>query len=163
MSKKSFWYGFLTGIVVAGLGLLFIVEKFVIQPDVSLNEMQVEDLEGKQLKITEMLGKPIVINYWATWCIPCREEFPDFEKVKKQFEGKVVFLMVSDEKNTKIQDFKDKNPYSFTYLKAVKGFEDINSRPVTFIYDKNGQLIEKHVGTMDKDVLLKILNKEVVK
>lgn len=159
MNKKSFWKGFLTGIVLMGLGLFFAMKMLMVQPDVSLNEMKLEDLSGKQISMVEMLGKPLVINYWATWCSPCLQEFPEFEKVKKQWESKVTFLMVSDETSQKIQTFKEKMPYSFNYLRGIKGFEKINVRPTTFIYNKNGELISKHTGSISEGALNEILNK----
>src|SRR3978361_191365 len=116
MNKKSFWKGFITGIILTGVALFVVAKSYMVQPDVSLKNINVEDLNGKQVVISEMLGKPIVVNYWATWCGPCRQEFPEFEKVKKQWENKATFLMVSDETTEKIQDFKAKNLYSFTYL-----------------------------------------------
>ena len=159
MNKKLFWTGFLTGIILAGLALFVVAKKFITQPDVSLVNMKVEDLSGKEVVISQNLGKAVVINYWATWCAPCRKEFPEFEKVKKQLESKVTFLMVSDEAVGTIQGFKDQNPYSFTYLKAIKGFEGITIRPTTFIYNKKGELITKHTGEMNGKDLIEILNK----
>lgn len=159
MNKKSFWTGILVGIVLSSLALFLVIKGFMIQPDVSLKNMQVEDLNGKPVIISEMLGKPIVINYWATWCAPCRQEFPGFESTKKQLKNKVTFLMISDETTQKIQNFKQKNLYSFTYLKAIKGFEEISSRPTTFIYNKNGELVTKLTGLINEKELIEILNK----
>lgn len=159
MNKKSFWIGFFAGFVITGLTLFFVVRSFIVQPDVSLKNMKVEDLNSKPVIISEMLGKPIVINYWATWCAPCRQEFPEFEKVKKQWENKITFLMISDETTKTIQNFKEKNLYSFTYLRALKGFEDITSRPTTFIYNKKGELVTKRVGAIQEKELTEILSK----
>lgn len=159
MNKRLFWTGFLAGIILTSITLFLVIRSFLVQPDVSLNKMKVEDLNGKQVNISEMLGKPIVINYWATWCAPCRQEFPEFEAVKKQWENKVTFLMISDETTQAIQNFKDKNIYSFNYLKATNGFESVNTRPTTFIYNKKGERITKHTGALTKIELIEILKK----
>lgn len=159
MNKKSFWTGFLTGICLTSITLFLVIRSFIVQPDISLNKMKVEDLNGNQVKISEMLGKPIVINYWATWCAPCRKEFPEFEVVKKKYGNKVTFLMVSDETTQLIQKFKDKNSYSFNYLRATNGFEEVNSRPTTFVYNKKGELMTKHTGTLNANELTEILKK----
>lgn len=159
MNKKSFWTGFWTGICLTSITLFLVIRSLIVQPDISLNKMKVEDLNGNQVKISEMLGKPIVINYWATWCAPCRKEFPEFEVVKKKYGNKVTFLMVSDETTQLIQKFKDKNSYSFNYLRATNGFEEINSRPTTFVYNKKGELITKHTGALNANELINILKK----
>lgn len=159
MNRKSFWTGFLTGIILTAGALFLVIRHFLVQPDISLSKMKVEDLSGKQVNISGMLGKPIVVNYWATWCVPCRQEFPEFESVKKQWGDKVTFLMVSDETTQIIKSFKDKSPYTFNYLRATNGFEEINSRPTTFVYNKSGQLITKHTGALSKNELTEILKK----
>ncbi|WP_029279521.1 TlpA family protein disulfide reductase [Pedobacter borealis] len=159
MNKKSFWTGFLTGVFLTIITLFLVIRSFIIQPDVSLSKMKVEDLSGKQVNLSEMLGKPIVINYWATWCAPCRQEFPEFEIVKKRLGNKVTFLMISDETTKVIQRFKDKNSYSFNYLRATKGFEEVSARPTTFIYNSKGKLITKHTGGLNEKELMEMLNK----
>jgi thiol-disulfide isomerase/thioredoxin len=142
MNKKSFGFGFLTGILLTAFGLFVVGRNFLVQPDVSLKAMQLEDLNGKTVNLESRLGKPLIVNYWATWCAPCRKEFPDFELLKKQWEGKASFLMVSDETTDIIKKFKANNTYSFDYLKAIKGFEKVKARPSTFIYSKKVNLLK---------------------
>lgn len=150
----------IASVVIGLLGIAFLfIRRLVVQPDISLNKMKIEDLNGKQADITGMVGKPIVINYWATWCVPCLKEFPEFETIKKQFEDKVTFLMISDEPTQTIQNFKDKKSYTFNYYRAISGFEDVMVRPVTFIYDKKGALVSKHAGTLNASELTEILKK----
>lgn len=96
--------------------------------------------------MSDLLGKPLVINYWGTWCVPCIREFPAFDRIKKVWGTKANFIMVSDEGTQLIQSFKDKNPYRFTYLRTLKGFENINVRPTTFFYNKNGELIVQNLA-----------------
>ena len=53
------------------------------------------DIQGNEVKLSDYYGKPIVLNFWATWCGQCAEEMPEFDEVYKQYEGKVTFLMVN--------------------------------------------------------------------
>lgn len=91
MNKKWFWLGFTAGIVLSSLLVFLAVEKFMIQPDVALTSMKMEDLNGQPVKIEQLLGKPIVINYWATWCAPCKQEFPFLKQQKRNGRTKRPF------------------------------------------------------------------------
>ncbi|AQX03594.1 hypothetical protein BBD32_12715 [Elizabethkingia anophelis] len=121
----------------------------MIQPDLMLDSIELEDLEGQNFDIKTMLGKPLVINYWATWCFPCLEELPEMERIKQEYGDKVGFLMVSDEGLEKLQKFKNKTNYTFTFLRGKKGFEQIEVRPTTYIFDKHGALVKQINGTID--------------
>lgn len=157
MQKRSFWTGFLSGSLVAVIAIVLLVRSLLVQPDVTLTNMQVQDLDGRKVDLIN--NKPLVVNYWATWCMPCIREFPDFQKVIDRYGDKVNFVMVSDEDSDLIRTFKNRKPFTFTYLRAIKGFEDISTRPTTFIYNKKGELIEKFTGSMDAAKLTTILQK----
>lgn len=58
-------------------------------------DFTVLDKDGNQVKLSDFFGKPIVLNFWASWCPPCKSELPDFEEMYKRYEGKVIFLMVN--------------------------------------------------------------------
>ena len=53
------------------------------------------DMEGNEVKLSDFFGTPIVLNFWASWCPPCKAELPDFDDACKKYDGKVVFLMVN--------------------------------------------------------------------
>ena len=94
MNKKLFWKGFTVGGLLFVLTVIVIYLKFVVQPDISLNQVEVSNLNGTRVELNEYLGKPLVVNYWATWCSPCIKEFPYFDEVKKQLGGSVNFIMI---------------------------------------------------------------------
>ena len=58
-------------------------------------DFTVLDGEGNQVKLSDFFGKPIVLNFWASWCPPCKAELPDFEEACKKYDGRVTFLMVN--------------------------------------------------------------------
>jgi thiol-disulfide isomerase/thioredoxin len=159
MNKKSFWKGFAVG------GLLFILlisaisYNFIVQPDVSLNQLKVSDLNGNKVNLTEFIGKPLVINYWATWCAPCIKEFPHFEELKKQAGENVNFIMISDESVEKINKFSMSKPYTFKYLKSEKDLEEygIIARPTTYFYNSKGNLITKYTSNLDVSKLTELI------
>jgi thiol-disulfide isomerase/thioredoxin len=159
MNKKSFWTGFTVGGLLFVLTVIFIYFKFAVQPDISLNQVEVSDLNGTKVELNEYLGKPIVVNYWATWCAPCIKEFPHFEEVKKQLGENVNFIMISDESLEKIAKFSESKPYSFNYLRSTKNLSEcgIKARPTTYFYNAQGELITKHTSNLNSESLRKLI------
>mgnify|MGYP005997240403 CR=1 FL=1 len=132
MIKKSFWTGFITGGIIFIIIATIIYNKFVVSPDISISQLEVKDLKGNNVDLTLYKGKPLVINYWATWCAPCLKEFPHFEEVKNRFTNEVNFIMISDESLEKITSFSNAKPYSFNFLKSDKklseyGINELNA------------------------------------
>ena len=58
-------------------------------------DFSVEDVDGLTVRLSDMRGKPVVLNFWASWCPPCRAEMPDFEKVYQELGGEIEFMMVN--------------------------------------------------------------------
>ena len=94
MNKKYFWIGFVFGCVVFIITSIVLVNKIFVQPDISINQVEVINLEGESEDLTNYLGKPLVINYWATWCKPCVEELPYFEELNKYAFGKPMKVVL---------------------------------------------------------------------
>jgi len=88
MNKKYFWIGYVTGCFVFILTAGIALHSFTSQPDITLNQVMLENLAGEKEQLSNYLGKPFVVNYWATWCKPCIAEFPDFEELNKEQAGK---------------------------------------------------------------------------
>jgi thiol-disulfide isomerase/thioredoxin len=132
------------------LFLIAIVEIYQAQ------EIKVVTIDKTKLAklIKERKGKVLFLNLWATWCVPCREEFPSIVKLKNEMED-VEFIGISadypDEVDTKILPFLKSNKVNFTnYVSGFSGDEDLintldkkwnGALPATFIYDKNGKKI----------------------
>ncbi len=152
MDKKLFWKGFLAGIVIVIALGIFAFIKLTGSPDVTLDEIKMEDLQGNKLESETLLdGKPLVLNFWATWCAPCVAEFPEFENAKLKYAGKVNFVMISDEEAAKISGFKAKKGFQLTILKSSLPLSNygINAIPQTYFYDAKGELVETISGSTD--------------
>jgi thiol-disulfide isomerase/thioredoxin len=148
MHKKSFWRGYALGLgLILSLGGAFYA-LFLHQPDISLAEMNLIDLDGAPVPLARFANKPVVVNYWATWCAPCIEEFPVFEQAQRAAGTGVVFLMISDEPAAKITAFVQKHPYGFTFLRVRQPLPGVNVRPMTYAFDKNGGLVGKCSGSL---------------
>ncbi|NLL63747.1 MAG: TlpA family protein disulfide reductase [Ruminococcaceae bacterium] len=129
---------------------------------VAAPDFVVYDKDGKEVRLSEYKGKPVVLNFWASWCPPCRMEMPDFqEKYLKEGE-EIVFLMVnltksSDETFESASDFIEKEGYTFPvfYDKDLNAKEayDIMSIPTTYFIDSEGNIAAQYIGAIDKETL----------
>jgi thiol-disulfide isomerase/thioredoxin len=120
-----------------------------------INEAKLQKL------VTNLPGKVVLVNFWATWCEPCVEEFPDLMKLAREYRPRgleIIFVSIDDpeEINAKVLPFLQAQNVSFqTYIKQAKDDEafinaiDPNwsgAIPATFIYDANGMLVKRLVA-----------------
>ena len=120
------------------------------------------DSEGNQVKFSDFFGKPIVLNFWASWCGPCQYEMPDFEEAYHQYGEEVQFLMVNltdgySETVNSARAFLEKEGYTFpvyfdTLSDAAKTYQ-IYSIPCTYFLDRDGALVSRTVGMISADAL----------
>ena len=114
------------------------------------------DMSGNEVRLEDFRGNVVVLNIWAMWCGPCREEMPSIERLYQEFKGRnLVVLTVSvDTADTGlVKNFVDKHGYSFPVLhdsraSIMKRF-GIRFLPVTFLIDGEGKVIGKAVGPRD--------------
>ena len=164
MSNKSFS---LFSILVIILALLFIARKIKKNyvPSINISHLVLKDIAGRSINMADFADQPLVINFWGTWCGPCRQEFPDFERVKSRYSNKVNFVMVSDEPMETIIKFKETNNYTFLYAQSQIVFHDlgITAVPVTYFYNAKGKLILKKKDLLAEkeldDLVKELVNK----
>jgi cytochrome c biogenesis protein CcmG/thiol:disulfide interchange protein DsbE len=124
-----------------------------------------KDLQGKDLKLADYKGKILILNFWATWCPPCRAEIPDFVEAyaankNKGLEilGLSVDRMTADELLPFVSMAKINYPVALADARIVQDYEPGNYIPATIIIDKKGTVRHRHVGQMDKDTLVRLFN-----
>jgi thiol-disulfide isomerase/thioredoxin len=149
--------------IILFFGLIAIaLYKFSTPPSIDFKEIELIDASGKRVSLDAYKGKPLVINFWATWCGPCMQEIPDFDLVQSKYEGSVKFLMVYDESSlANIQGFFKKYNYHLTFLQSQKGFKQmgIYSIPTTYFLDKNGDVVDSKSGSLDVNSLEAMIQK----
>jgi thiol-disulfide isomerase/thioredoxin len=128
----------------------------------------VYDAAGKAVKLSDFKGKPVVLNFWASWCPPCKGEMPDFNEVYGKEKNSVQFLMVNmtdgqQETTETASNFVKSKGFSFpiyfdTKFQAADAY-GISSIPQTFIIDKNGSVVNSYLGGIDKSTLEKEISK----
>ncbi len=113
--------------------------------------------DGSTVELQKLKGKVVVVNYWATWCPPCRQEIPGFIDVYKQYKSKGLEIVgVSLDQNgwEVVKPYIAKAGINYPVvlpdeiLKSEYG--SIDAIPTTFFVDKNGNIVDSHVGYMDK-------------
>ena len=111
------------------------------------------DLEGNSLTLSDFLGKVIILNFWATWCPPCREEIPDFVQLydKYEDEGLLIIGVNLDRGDTRAvkqfsKDYEINYPIVSGNVNVTQEYGGIRGIPTTFIIDRKGDIKEKYVG-----------------
>lgn len=127
-------------------------------------DFTVTDESGKEYKLSDFKGKPIVLNFWASWCEPCKSEMPDFDEAYKAYKDKVSFLMVnmtdgSRETVEKASAHIKEQGYSFpvyydTMNEAAMAY-NVYSIPSSYFIDKDGNMVAHAQGAIDKATLEK--------
>ncbi|MDX9758044.1 MAG: TlpA disulfide reductase family protein [Bacteroidota bacterium] len=125
-----------------------------------------KDKDGTVYSDQSLKGKVIVLNFWATWCPPCRAEIPAFKKVYEQYKGKGVEIVgVSlDQKGWDvirpfIKQYAINYPIVLGGAEIARAYGNIRSIPTTIIIDRNGKVVDSHVGAMSEQQLIKSFEK----
>ena len=132
-------------------------------------DFELTDLEGNTVKLSDYKGKVVFVNFWATWCPPCREEMPEFNEADKVFKdnGDAVLLAVNltsggvrGETEEVVRKFVEDNGYTMKVLldkddKAAQKY-NISSIPTTYVIDRDGNIYTYYVGQIDKAKLFKV-------
>ena len=138
-------------------------QQMVTQPVENLApDFTVADKDGNAVKLSDFFGKPIVLNFWASWCGPCQYEMPYFEEAYKELGEDVVFLMVNltdgySETVSTAKKFLEGTGYTFpvyfdTLSEGAQTYQ-VYSIPCTYFLDSNGSLVTRNVGMITDDAL----------
>ena len=168
------WTWIVIAVVLAGLiggasvlynqlSVDFAPQQMVTQPVQNLApDFTVTDKDGNEVKLSDFFGKPIVLNFWASWCGPCQYEMPDFEEAYKELGEDVAFLMVNltdgySETVSSAKSFLEGAGYTFpvyfdTLSEGAKTYQ-VYSIPCTYFLDRNGSLVTRNMGMITGDAL----------
>ncbi len=125
-------------------------------------DFTVYDLEGNQVKLSDYFGKPIVLNFWASWCGPCKMEMPEFEEKYRELGEEVQFLMVNmttgnNESQEKASGYVRDQGFTFPVLYDLDSSAAVTysvySLPTTYFISREGYLMAQAMGAIDGDTL----------
>lgn len=118
-------------------------------------DFTLKDLHGNRVALSQYRGKVVFLNFWASWCPPCREEMPSMERLHEVYTGRdFVMLAVNVEQEVKdVRAFLEKHPHNFQVLldadAKAQNLYGVNRFPETFLIDKSGKIVEHYLGARD--------------
>ncbi len=132
------------------------------------------DAQGESVKLSDHEGKPVILNFWATWCGPCKSELPAFDAAYQAYGEEIDFMMVNLTDGTReteelVKKFVAENGYTFpvyydTLSSAVNAYW-VNGVPVTYFIDSSGNIVQSYMGAMSAETLeryIDLLKEEAV-
>lgn len=122
------------------------------------------DIGGRSWTLSALKGKVVLVNFWATWCPPCRKEMPDLQVLYDRFKDKgFVILSISDEAPEKVNPFIADHKYTWPILldpgRAVNTKYHIQGIPKSFLYDRRGRMIGQTIDMRTREQFLTLLGK----
>lgn len=138
----------------------------MMAPNFTLNS-----INGEKVSLADYKGKVVLIDFWATWCGPCRKGIPDLVELKNTYgeKGFEIIGISVDESNTIAnvkpfaKDFKINYPVVYTDQQTPGKYGGIQYIPTSFVVDKNGYIVSKHVGFVEKSQLVKEIESQLNK
>jgi cytochrome c biogenesis protein CcmG/thiol:disulfide interchange protein DsbE len=134
--------------------------KHGIAPDFSLT-----DLDGRKITLDAYRGKVVLLNFWATWCEPCRAEIPRFIQFQNTYgtQGLQVLGISMDDDSKPVHKFRDEfrlnYPVAMGDAKLGESYGGVLGLPITFLIDPQGRIFAKHIGAVDPAIIENELRK----
>ncbi len=126
-------------------------------------DFTVTDIDGKKLTLSEYKGKVILLDFWATWCSPCRAEIPHFVEMQQKYGPQgfqvIGISMDDDAKPVKefYQQYKMNYPVAVGDDKLAESFGGVLGLPVNFVIDRDGRIVGKYLGATETSVFDKVV------
>jgi thiol-disulfide isomerase/thioredoxin len=131
-------------------------------PSITASAWELKDVEGKTVRSSDFAGKVVVLDFWATWCPPCRAEIPGFVELQKQYgdKGLVIVGVSLDQQGPEVvtpfmKQFSMNYPVVMGDAKIVQAFGGISGIPTTFVIDRSGKIVSGRVGFAPKETFEK--------
>jgi cytochrome c biogenesis protein CcmG/thiol:disulfide interchange protein DsbE len=147
--------------VFVSVGNARAIEEHPLAPDFTL-----EDLNGTKLSLSDFKGKVLFLNFWATWCPPCRAEIPDFIEVYNEYKKKGLEILgisvdqISPDQVSKfVERYKMNYPVAMATDELFRDYPPPQAIPTTLVIDRDGKIQHKKVGLMSKQELLDLFHK----
>jgi peroxiredoxin len=122
-----------------------------------------KDTNGRKVSLSDFKGKVILLDFWATWCVPCKQEIPGFIELQKRFgdRGLQIVGLSVDDPPSKAKEYAAAMKMNYPILLAegkediLKAYDPIPSIPVSVIIDRRGRIVARHLGIAAMDVFEK--------
>lgn len=145
-----------TGQLVVGLNVGNIAPNFEL----------VDVRSNKPVQLASLRGKPVLVNFWGTWCPPCRQEMPEMQRIYDKYKGDLVMVGVSmgpRDNPDLVKGFVDQASYTWTFIhdadSGVATHYQAYSIPTSYFIDKDGVIRARHIGAMNSDMMEQYLTR----
>jgi thiol-disulfide isomerase/thioredoxin len=118
-------------------------------------QFALNDLAGQKVDLAGLRGKVVLLDFWATWCAPCREEIPHFVEMQEKYRGQgleIVGVSVDDSAEPVrkfYQEYKMNYPVVMGDEKVAGAYGGVLGLPIAFLIDREGKIVKKHIGQTD--------------
>ncbi|GAA0601390.1 hypothetical protein GCM10009001_17660 [Virgibacillus siamensis] len=122
-------------------------------------------LEGKTVSLSDFRGKRVIVNFWATWCPPCRAEIPDFQKLYEKKDVKILAVNLTDTEKSKkdvstfVKEFEMTFPVLMDVDSDVAEMYQVQAYPTSYIIDSSGHIQYRALGAMNYELMIQELAK----
>jgi thiol-disulfide isomerase/thioredoxin len=122
-----------------------------------LGDFTLTDIEGRTISSADLRGKVVLVNFWATWCPPCRAEIPDLITLQQKYRDHLVVIGISEDESPVetvkafVAEQKINYPIAMTTPELAKIFRGVAALPTTFVIDREGKLAQRHVGLLNAE------------
>lgn len=146
-------------------GMIAPAESVGIEPGEAAPDFELETLDGEVIRLSDLQGEKVMLNFWASWCPPCKEEMPEIQKFYETYQDEINIIAVNfNEKDEKVIEFLDEHGYTFPIPLDPGG--DVGNEygvltlPTTYFINSEGLIQEpRHVGPMTFDFMEEMMHK----
>jgi len=143
-------------VMVVGFGLLLLLVRAPTSSPRVAPDFILPDMSGQVVQLSQLKGKVVMLNIWATWCPPCRKEMPTMETLYKKLKNADFVMLAASQDvdgKTTVLPYVQENGFSFPILLDVTGEVGkkygVTGYPETFIIDRQGRIVHHHIGYND--------------
>ena len=148
-------------IALAGMAAFFAVGAGTVEgaPRSPAADFTLNDLSGKPVQLSQLRGKVVILDFWATWCPPCKAEIPHFKELYTEYQPKgleIIGIALDQGGVSDVAPFAREQAINYPLVignpQVVESYGGIRGIPTTFLIDKKGRIAAKYVGYQDKQV-----------
>jgi peroxiredoxin len=136
----------------------------------ALYALTLPDADGRPQPLAQWRGRPLVVNFWATWCLPCVQEMPDLNRVRRAYAPREVEVIgLAIDQPDKVREFRDRHQLALPLLIAGAGGTELiralgnpsGILPYTLLLDARGQVVQRRLGQIDRATLERWLDAQL--
>lgn len=130
----------------------------LVADPVTMPSLTMQDLDGRLITTEDLKGKVTIVNFWATWCGPCREEIPDLIKLQDRYPDQLLVIGVSTDEGgvAIVEDFATEYGINYPVVMATpeirRAFPGVRALPTSFVVDPDGRVVQTHVGLINPGI-----------